>query len=124
VVGLAVVGPAGPGQGQLAEAQLVLDPEAAHGQGLERLGAGTEVHDQVGVAGGGQQPPVGVGDHHHTQVPALHEPGPLDLGQDLHGRLPLHGFAGCKNFVGVQGLPGTRQRPGSGFGPPEGSVAD
>ena len=88
MVGLAVVGAAGPGQGHLAQTQLGLDPEGAHGQRLERLGAGAEVDDQVGVAGAGQQPPVGVGHRDRAQVPALHEPGPLDLGQDLHGRLP------------------------------------
>ena len=88
VVGLAVVRAAGAGQGHLAEAQLALDPEAADGQGLERLGGGAEVDEQVGIAGGGEQPAVGVGHRDRAQVPALDEPGPLDLGQDLHGPPP------------------------------------
>ena len=84
---LAVADPQAPARATWPRPSSARTPRAAHGHRLERLGGGAEVDDQIGVAGAGQQPPVGVGHRDRAQVPALHEPGPLDLGQDLHGRL-------------------------------------
>src|SRR6266508_2966095 len=79
---------AGAGERDLVQAELGLDAEAAHGQGLERLGARPRVDDQRGVTDGGEQVAVGVGHGGRAEVAALDEPGSLDLDEDLHARLP------------------------------------